>query len=25
MAITFVFMLAQTFWIANLIGDDDHE
>ena len=25
MAITFVFMLVQTFWIANLIGDDDHE
>jgi len=22
MALTFVFMLAQTFWIANLIGDD---
>jgi len=25
MALTFVFMLSQTFWIANLIGDDDHE
>ncbi|MGB5578743.1 MAG: inner membrane-spanning protein YciB [Woeseiaceae bacterium] len=25
MALTFVFMLLQTFWIANLIGDDDHE
>jgi len=23
MAITFVFMLVQTIWIANLIGDDD--
>ena len=23
MALTFVFMLAQTFWIANLIGDDN--
>jgi intracellular septation protein len=23
MALTFVFMLAQTFWIANLIGGDD--
>ena len=23
MAITFVFMLAQTLWIANIIGDED--
>jgi len=23
MALTFVFMIAQTFWIANLIGDKD--
>lgn len=23
MALTFVFMLGQTLWIANLIGDDD--
>jgi intracellular septation protein len=23
MAITFVFMVAQTLWIANIIGDDD--
>ncbi|MCP4944496.1 MAG: septation protein IspZ, partial [Planctomycetaceae bacterium] len=23
MALTFVFMLGQTFWIANLIGDDN--
>lgn len=23
MALTFVFMVAQTFWIANLIGGDD--
>lgn len=25
MAITFVFMLAQTLWIANVIGDDDEK
>ena len=25
MGLTFVFMLAQTMWIANLIGDDEHE
>jgi len=25
MALTFVFMLAQTMWIASLIGDDEHE
>ena len=25
MALTFVFMLVQTFWIANLIGDENHE
>lgn len=25
MALTFVFMLAQTIWIANLIGDDKAE
>jgi len=25
MALTFVFMLGQTFWIARLIGDDDSE
>jgi len=25
MALTFVFMIGQTFWIANLIGDDDAE
>ena len=25
LALTFVFMIAQTFWIANLIGDDDAE
>jgi len=25
MALTFVFMLGQTFWIANLIGDEDAE
>ena len=23
MALTFVFMVAQTFWIADLIGGDD--
>ena len=23
MALTFVFMLGQTLWIANLIGNDD--
>lgn len=25
MAITFVFMLAQTLWIANIIGDDEEQ
>jgi intracellular septation protein len=25
MAFTFVFMVAQTLWIANIIGDDDEE
>ncbi len=25
MALTFIFMLGQTFWIASLIGDDDVE
>ena len=25
MAFTFVFMVAQTFWIANIIGDEDEE
>lgn len=25
MAITFVFMLAQTLWIANIIGDDEDQ
>jgi len=25
MALTFVFMLGQTFWIASLIGDDEAE
>ena len=25
MALTFVFMLAQTLWIANIIGDDQEE
>ena len=25
MGLTFVFMLAQTMWIASLIGDDEHE
>jgi intracellular septation protein len=25
MALTFVFMLAQTLWIANIIGDDEEE
>lgn len=25
MALTFVFMLAQTFWIANLLGDESAE
>jgi intracellular septation protein len=24
-ALTFVFMISQTLWIANLIGDDDEE
>jgi len=23
MAFTFVFMIAQTLWIANIIGDED--
>ncbi len=25
MALTFVFMLGQTFWIASMIGDDDDD
>ncbi len=25
MALTFVFMLAQTLWIANIIGEEEEE
>ena len=25
MALTFVFMVAQTLWIANIIGDEEAE